>query len=485
MKILLLFPKWTGDYGMIGYFAKRASIWPPLNLAYLAGIAEEQGHEVKIIDGEAENISISETVEQAALFEPDIIGLTATTPFFHVTAKLAEELKRRFKRTPIVLGGSHVTILKEKAFEPSFDYAFIGESDQSWPSFLDHYENGKEISGVKGILCRKDGSIRFSGDPEPVTDIDSIPSPARHLLMLDKYKIGTLQGKKTFTTIMTMRGCPFKCIFCSTKVFGNCVRKRSPRSVVDEMISVISKFNIKHFILLDDTLSLDREHILELCNIIIDEKLGITLDGSTRANLVDEELVSKMAEAGFIRISFGLESVDPNIRTIMKKNVPLESYRTANKLTNKYNIETLNSCMIGLPGETVATVRETLRFLRSSREIKQVNISIAMPYPGTELYEMARKGEHGMRLLTDNFAEFRRYGSAVMSVGDLSPADLIQLQNDAFVSIYLAPWRLIPMLKKSGIIGCMLTFMRLLKSFRRVVLNTDGLFRFGKDNAGL
>jgi anaerobic magnesium-protoporphyrin IX monomethyl ester cyclase len=481
MKILLLFPKWTGNYGIIGYFAKRASTWPPLNLAYLAGIAEKQGHKVKIIDGEAENISISEMVEQAALFKPDIIGLTATTPFFHVTAKLAEELKHHFNRTPIILGGSHITILKEKVFNPSFDYAFIGESDHSWPLFLNQYENGKDISKVKGILYRKNGSIRFSGEAEPIIDIDSIPLPARHLLMLDKYKIGTLQGKKTFTTVMTMRGCPFKCIFCSTKVFGNRVRKRSPRLVVDEMISVISKFNIKHFILLDDTLSLDREHILELCNIIIDEKLGITLDGSTRANLVDEELVSKMAEAGFIRISFGLESVDPNIRTIMKKNVPLESYREANKLTSKYNIETLNSCMIGLPGETVATVRKTLRFLRNSREIKQANISIATPYPGTELYEMAKKGEHGMRLLTDNFAEFRRYGSAVMSVGDLSPADLIKLQNDAFVSIYLAPWRLIPMLKKSGIIGCILTFMRLLKSLKRVILNTDGLFRFGKD----
>ena len=481
MKILLLFPKWTGNYGIIGYFAKRASTWPPLNLAYLAGIAEKQGHEVKIIDGEAENISISEMVEQVALFKPDIIGLTATTPFFHVTAKLAEELKRHFNGTPIILGGSHITILREKAFNPSFDYAFIGESDNSWPLFLDQYANGKDIADVKGILYRKDGSIRFSGEAESVTDIDSIPLPARHLLKLDKYKIGTLQGRKTFTTIMTMRGCPFKCIFCSTKVFGNRVRKRSPRLVADEMISIISNFNIKHFILSDDTLSLDREHLLELCNIIINEKLGVTLDCGTRANLLDEELVSKMAEAGFIRMSFGLESVDPNIRTIMRKEVPLESYTIANRLTNKYNIETLNSCMIGLPGETVATVRETLRFLRHSREIKQANISIAIPYPGTELYEMALKGEHRMRLLTDDFSEFRRYGSAVMSVGDLSPADLIRLQNDAFVSIYLAPWRLIPMLKKSGIIGCILTFMRLLKSFERVILNTNGFFRFGKD----
>ncbi len=421
MKILLIFPKWTGEYGILGYFAKKASVWPPLNLAYLAAIAENRGHEVKIIDGEAENMPISEMIRHVAAFEPDIIGLTATTPFFHVVVELAKSLKQNFREIPIVIGGAHISILREKAFGPFFDYAFIGEAEESWPLFLEQYEKRGDISEIKGILYRDKNETKFTGAAAPITDVDSIPFPARHLLKTDNYNIGTLQGGKNFTTIMTTRGCPFKCIFCSTKVFGKRIRKRSPRLVVDEMISVISKFNIKHFIILDDTLTLDKNHIVELCDIIESEKLDITLDGSTRANLVDEEIISRLAKVGLIRLSFGLESVDSNIRKIIRKEVPLESYGTANRLTNKYNIETLNSCMIGLPGETVDTIRKTLFFLRQSREIKQANLSIAIPYPGTELYEMAKKGEHGLKLATDDFSKFRRYGSAVMSVGDLSP----------------------------------------------------------------
>jgi len=230
------------------------------------------------------------------------------------------------------------------------------------------------------------------------------------------------------------------------------------------MKSIVEKYGIRHFMFLDDTLTLEKNHILAICDLIVEEKLDITFEGSTRANLVDEEIISKMVKAGLIRISFGLESVDGNIRRIMRKEVPLESYIIANKLTNKYGIETLNSCMIGLPGETFDTVKKTLSFLRDSHEIKQANISIAVPYPGTELYDMAKRGDYGLKLLVDDFSQFRRYNSAVMSVGDLSPDELIKIQNDAFASIYLAPWRLIPMLRKSGLSGVYLTFTRLIKS---------------------
>ena len=369
----------------MGHFAKKASVWPPINLAYLAAIAENRGYEVKIIAGEAEDIPINGMISRTAMFKTDIIGLTATTPFFHVVVELAKSLKQKFSEIPIVIGGAHITILKEKAFNPCFDYAFIREADKSWPLFLDEYEKGEDISKIKGILYRDKGRIKFTGESEFISDIDSTPFPARHLLKVGKYNIGTLRGVKNFTTIMTMRGCPFKCIFCSRKVFGSRVRKRSPRLVVDEIISIISKYNIKHFIPLDDTFTLDKKHVLELCEIIESEKLDITFDISTRANLIDEDIVSKMAKVGLIRISYGLESVNPNIRRIMKKEVPLESYEIANKLTNKYNIETLNSCMIGLPCESVDTIRETLHFLRKSREIKQANLSIAIDRKSTRL----------------------------------------------------------------------------------------------------
>lgn len=466
MKITLLYPKWTGEYGIFACFAKKAGVYPP-NLAYLAALAENLGHDVRIIDGQVEDMSLDVMVEHVLMFKPDIIGVTASTPFFHIVCDLAKKLKQRISGVPIIIGGPHVTILKEDAFNPFFDYAFIGESDESFPVFLERYEKGKDISEVKGILFREKGNVRFTGEADPIYDIDSLPFPARHLLKMDKYKIGTLQGTKNFASIMTMRGCPFKCIFCSTKVFGNRVRKRSPKLVVDEIKSIMNDYNIRHFVFLDDTFTLDRNHILKICDLIEEEKLEFTFEGSTRANLVDEELISRMANAGLIRLSFGLESVDENIQKIMRKEVPLESYTIANKLTDKYGIETLNSCMIGLPGETVDTVKKTLSYLRDSREIKQVNISIAVPYPGTELYEMAKRGDYRLKLLVDDFSKFRRYNVAVMSVGDLSPDDLIKLQNDAFASIYLAPWRLKPMLKKSGIAGVFLTLGRLIKSIVR------------------
>ncbi|MFC1511454.1 B12-binding domain-containing radical SAM protein [Candidatus Margulisiibacteriota bacterium] len=462
MKILLLFPKWSGEYGLFGYFAKKGSTWPPLNLAYLAAIAEKQGHQVKIIDGQAEDLSAEAIIRQAEEFNPDLIGMTATTPFFHVVNDLARQLKEKLNK-PIIIGGHHITVLKEQAFSPWFDYAFIGEAEDSWSSFLERYQNNDDLSGVKGLLYREGDEFEFTGEAQPILDLDQLPLPARHLLKPQLYKMGTLKGTKKFTTIMTVRGCPFECIFCSTDVFGRKVRKRSPELVIKEIKQIIKEQGIRHYVFLDDTLTLDRRHILRICDLIIEEELNITFEGSTRADLVDEELVSRLAKAGMIRISFGLETVDENIRKIMKKNVPLESYHLANKLTNKYGIETLNSCMIGLPGETRETVEKTLAYLRKSKEIKQANMSIAVPYPGTKLYEMAKRGENGLKLVSEDFSNFRRYNAAVMQVGDLSREDLIRLQNRAYVEIYSAPWRIMPMLRKSGVIGGLLTISRLFK----------------------
>lgn len=464
MRISLLYPKWTGDYGKFSHFADKSSSWPPLNLAMLASLAESQGHEVQIIDGQVEGLSLEELLIQASDFKPDVVGITSTTPFFHIAVQLAQALKSRLPEVTVVIGGHHITVVKEKAFNEAFDYAFIGEADLSWPRFLECLAKGEDVSTVAGILYRRGNGVFYSGSAPRLNNIDQLSVPARHLLKMHEYRIGTLQGEKNFTTIMTTRGCPFKCTFCSTEVYGNALRKRSPESVVDEIKSVIMNYGTTHIIFLDDTLTIDKKHILAICDLIIQNNLNITFEGSTRANLVDEEVVSKMKQAGLIRLSFGLESVDENIRKLMKKEVPLEAYRCSNRLTNKFGIETLNSCMIGLPGETVDTVCSTLSFLRKSREIKQANISIAVPYPGTELYEMAKKGEHGLELITEDFTKYRRYNAAVMKVGDLTPEDLIQLQNDAFSSIYCAPWRWRPMFKKSGFKGLMLTFTRLLKS---------------------
>ncbi|MDP3789638.1 MAG: radical SAM protein, partial [Candidatus Omnitrophota bacterium] len=184
------------------------------------------------------------------------------------------------------------------------------------------------------------------------------------------------------------------------------------------------------------------------CDQIDKRNLKITFEGSTRANLFDEELAERLTNSGLIRLSFGLESADPKILKIIKKEVPLEDYIKANRLTNKYGIETINSVMLGLPGEDRKSIEKTIAFLRKTKEIQHATYGIAMPYPGTEFYEMAKKGEYGLKLHTEDFSQYQRYGSAVLTVNDMSPEDLIRLQKIGLLRIYLTPQRIWPMLKR-------------------------------------
>lgn len=475
MKVLLLYPSWTGAYGLFGHFARRNSTWPPLNLALLAAIAERYGHDVTVMDGEAEQMTLDDMAQRAVALQPDVVGFTATSPFFHLSKAVAEGIKRLAPHIPIVVGGPHITIMKERALLPAFDYAFIGEAEESWPQFLDRYERGQDIASVPGIIYWKNGCAVSTGPPADITDLDALPFPARHQLKMPLYKLGTLRGRLPFTSIQTMRGCPWKCIFCASEALKTTeMRVRSPRSVVDEMKSVVEKFGTRHFYIVDDVMTLWKDHILEIADRIDQERLNITFEGSTRANLVEDEIIARLVRSGLIRLSFGLETVDPEIRRTMKKQVPLEHYVRANGICNKYGVEALNSVMIGLPGETRETVRATLKFLRNAREVKQANFAIAVPYPGTEFHELAVNGDKGVKLMTKDFSEYRRYGSAVTIVGDLKPQDLIDLQNEGFVSIYSAPWRWIPMLQKHGVIGGSLMLIRVARLLSKKLFQLSG-----------
>lgn len=447
MKILFLFPRWTYIFGVFSRIAKQTSGFLPLNIAYLAAIAEKAGHSVKIVDGEAEELTTEVLLRKVREFSPDLIGLTCTTPLFHAVKELASKIKNGFD-IPIMVGGHHVSLLREKALEDCFDFLFVGESEISFAEFLECYEQGGDLSAVRGLLFRRSGQTVFTGEAGRIQDLDTIPFPARYLLRSDRYKLGTLRGRVQYTSIMMTRGCPFECIYCANIVSGRQVRRRSIKNVADEIEQVINDFGTRHFYFVDDILTLSKEYALGLCNEIDKRKLRITYEGSTRANLFDEELAQRLAKTGLIRISFGLESADPNVLKIIKKDIPLESYIQANRLTNKYGIETINSVMLGLPGEDRQSIQRTISFLCRAKDIHHATYSIAMPYPGTEFYEMARKGEYGLTLQSEDFSKYQRYGSAVLSIYDISPDDLLYFQKLGLLKIYLCPWRIVPMLKR-------------------------------------
>ena len=469
MKILFLYPLWTQQTrGISRYFAKTAGgTFIPYNLALLAAIAEKTGHEAKIIDGELEKIPLDEIVKMSKEYNPDGIVLTGMTPFYNIAVECASLLKSNKVNAAICIGGPHLTIMEEKAFNDPFDYAFVGDGEEAWIKFLQAIENKKDFYNVPGLIYRENGIIKKNKRTQSNKDLDTYPIAAYHLLKMGKYKIGTLKGRLPFTSIQTFRGCPWKCIFCASDALDTTrILKRSIKSIVDEIQHIVETYNVRHFMFIDDVLTLVKKRTVELCNEIIERKLNITFEGSTRANLLDDDLVVLMKRAGLIRLSFGLETVDEDMRKTMNKKIPLEAYSKSNAILNKHNIEALNSVMIGLPGETEENVWKTLNFLSKAREVKQANFAIATPYPGTKFHEMAVSGEGGMELVSDNFTEYKRYGQAVTKVNNLEPNALVRLQNEGFVSIYIKHWRWWPVVKKHGIIGLILTFYRIIIMFK-------------------
>lgn len=247
-------------------------------------------------------------------------------------------------------------------------------------------------------------------------------------------------------------------------------------NTISEIRHITEDLRVNHFYVLDETMTIDRAYVLTFCDAIKKYGIKITWECGTRANTVDEEMIARMKESGLIRISFGLESADLDVRKIIRKEIPLESYITANRLTNKYEIETINSVMLGLPGDTRESIERTISFVRNSRDIKHSTFGIAIPYPGSEMYDMAMKGEHGLKLETQDFSRYQRYDSAVMTVNGISPEEMVKLQKKGLMKIYFVWWRIIPVIKRFGIRALMKPFFTSLWS----IFNENFLSLFHK-----
>ncbi len=219
MKVVFAYQRFTSELGhLFGHFARRNSTWPPLPLALLAAISEQAGHDVTILDGEANQWSVERLARETVALNPDIVGISAYSPFYHLSADLAEEIKRLNKDLPIAGGGPHFTITQEKAMKPCFDYGFVGEAEDSWPEFLDvlaHTPN--ELERVKGLMFRRDGHVINNGarwvKMEAMTKkeihgehpLDRFPLPARYLLPMKNYRLGNVTGRSYFTSIQSAK----------------------------------------------------------------------------------------------------------------------------------------------------------------------------------------------------------------------------------------------------------------------------------------
>jgi anaerobic magnesium-protoporphyrin IX monomethyl ester cyclase len=452
MKILLVHPPALNVYGRFKPAARLAAQpQMPLGILYVGAALEREGHTVAIVDGDVDGagpVEIAATVQQ---WRPDVVGVSATTPVYAVARQVLAQVKATAPHVTTILGGYHVTALPEQTMaDCAADYGVDGEGEQTIVELVAALEQGAPVDRVAGVVYRRDGVVRRAAPRGLAPDLDTLPFPARRRLRYSRY-IWSVPGKGLVpvTTIMTQRGCPYACVFCGVHTMFPKVRYRRVERIVDELEHITTELDIHHVQFSDDTLTLKADKVLAMCAEIRRRKLPLTWEGYTRADRISKALLQEMKAAGLVRLSFGVESGDQAILKAIGKGTTLEQYRQAYAWCDELGLETRCSVMLGHPFETRQTVRKTVDFICALR-IAQAYINIATPYPGTALLDMARVGEGGLRLLTEDWAEYRRYGNAVMEMNDLTREDLIRLQKNAYLQFYLRPHIIWKNLKRAG-----------------------------------
>ncbi len=415
---------------------------PSLGLAYIAATSEKRGDDVRILDMEVENTPLPQVVAELA---PEVIGITANTIQIKAAWRVAQELKQNTGAT-IVLGGPHPTFLPAESVErPEIDIVVRSEGEVTWLDLCTRLESGDSLQEVQGITYQQDGKVIDNPDRPVITDVGSLPFPAYHLFKMDRYTnlqptLDHIEGGSY--SLLTSRGCPYRCTYCS-QILPRRWRARSPKSVVAEWRWLVKDLGAEEIGVLDDSFNIDRERVLAICDLIIAEGLDhvpwIMING-IRANLVDEELLGKMREAGCIRTAFGVESGNQRILdTVIDKHLTLDQVRAAFKAAKAVGMETIGFFIIGLPGETEETMEDTIRFACELDPIV-ANFSMATPFPGTEMYnQVLEKG----RLLVKDWDEFAFFENKAQFETDDMPAELVERKwREAYRRFYLRPGRI-------------------------------------------
>ena len=372
------------------------SIKSPLGLAYVAANLEQAGFKVEILDANAEFLSPQETVEKIIQSPAKYIGFTSVTATIPLIYQISSLIKAKNKNKIIIAGGPHVTFMPKEVFKEckAIDIIVRGEGEVTICELIKNLENKQDLSKIKGITFKKGNKIISNPDRELIQDIDAIPFPARHLLPLDSYSPSPITNMgfrgKQYAKLITVRGCPNKCVFCSSTHFWKIVRVRSAENVIDEIESVVKKYGVHHIDFLDDTLTLFPERLSKICTLIIEKNLNIKWSCYSRVNTITPELIALMKKAGCRVIQLGVESGNQKILDKIQKNITLEQVRRASEIIKRTGLKLLCFFMIGLPGDTKKTVNQTIEF---AKELKPnfAFFSITTPFPGTALYKEYRK----------------------------------------------------------------------------------------------
>ncbi|MCK6623554.1 MAG: hypothetical protein DPW09_40465 [Anaerolineae bacterium] len=440
---------------------------PHLGLAYLAAVSEQRGDEVLLFDADVEDEPITEVIK---CFDPEVVGITANTPQVKSAWRAAQAVKS-VKDVPVVLGGPHVSVLPaESAAHPEVDVVVRGEGETVWVKLCDLIERASQtqanftarhlldpqaglLDGLLGIsYFTTDGQEHHNPDHPPIADLDTLPFPAYHFFKMDRYTnlqpaTDAVDGSKSFS-IMTSRGCPYRCTFCSQSIMPIKWRARSPQSVLAEWQHLVHNLGAQEIGVLDDSANIQVNRLEQIADLLIEHNINhvpwIFVNG-IRANLASVQLLDKLRQAGLKRVAFGVESGDPGVLLSIDKKIDHDTIRQAFKNAKSVGLETIGFFIIGLPGETEESMEKTIQF---ACEVDPLiaNFSMMTPYPGTKVYEIVRRQGH---LLLKDWEDYVFFDGKARYELEGMTAELVERKwKEAYRRFYLRPHRVVQTLAR-------------------------------------
>ena len=394
MRVALLHAPYAETYGPLKSASGR---YFPLGLGYLGAVLKRAGHTVLFLDPETQGLSTDAVKKALREFSPQLAGVSCATPSFPSARKLAGLVREAVPGCPTIVGGVHASAFPRQVLEeaPEFDMACSGEGEYLMLDLVNALSSSPTyhlplttLNSIAGLTWRNNGTIVQNPTRPWITDMDSIPFPAREMANPDLYRphAHNRRGKRA-TTIISSRGCPFSCVFCASHVaLGRQFRAHSPKYVVDEIEFLNKEMGVDQLIFNDDTFTLDAARVRGICDEILRRGLKVSWFCFARANTVTPELLALMKKAGCFSVGFGVETGDAEILKAIKKNETLDDLRNGVGWANDSGIKTQCFFVFGNPGETAETIEKTIKF---AIELKPTLafFNMMVPYPGTEMFD--------------------------------------------------------------------------------------------------
>jgi len=425
MNILLIHPK----------LGKRDSPRFPLGLGYIAAVLCEAGHKVEAVDlnaqSELEN-GLSERIRNGKF---DMVGLSAMITQFKEVKRLSSLIKNVTK-TKIVLGGGLGSSVPELILqETDVDILVVGEGERTIVELVDRIEHQQSIADVDGIAYRDNGNYVKTPPRSYIEDLSSIPFPAWDLFPIEQYFQDVRANfPKRRMSVITGRGCPYRCSFCFHGIFGYKYRSRSSENLFKEIELLSKKYSIRGINFEDDTFILDRRRVDKICDLFARKNPKISWTCNGRANLIDKDLLKKMKLTGCVEIAYGIESGSQRVLNNIDKGIEVSKSREAIKLTWEAGIVPHGFMMLGIPGETYQTIQESINFCKEIGILAE--FTIATPIPGTRLYQTAvEKGKIvSLKKLLEDWGNW--FEEIPVNLTDIDSSELQRLKKQAEKEVY-------------------------------------------------